>query len=121
MNKQHNGLDDFFDDAKIDIEDKIKTTINDKEIVTILNGGKRLRSLLAALAFRACTRGTETDALYQRSLEGTVSIELAHGASLVHDDIIDKDNVRRGRPSYHVKKGIGSAILTGHKMLAYGF
>ena len=52
---------------------------------------------------------------------GTVGIELAHGASLVHDDIIDKDNVRRGKKAYHVKEGIGKAILTGHKMLVQGF
>jgi geranylgeranyl pyrophosphate synthase len=114
-------LDKFFDDTLIDIEGKITSTIQDKKIIGILNGGKRLRSLLSALAFKACTEGKETNEKYQRSLEGTVSIELAHGASLVHDDIIDKDIIRRGKPSYHVKEGIGKALLTGHKMLVIGF
>jgi len=121
MVKQYINLDDFFDATKFDIEDKITKIILDGEIVAILNGGKRLRSLLAALAFKACTRGTETEKHYQRSLEGSVSIELAHGASLVHDDIIDKDVTRRGKDAVHVKQGIGKAILTGHKMLVKGF
>ena len=54
-------------------------------------------------------------------MEGTVGIELAHGASLVHDDIIDKDVERRGKPAFHVKEGVDKAILTGHKMLIKGF
>ena len=114
------NLDEFFDSTRNDIEKKIETTISDKEIIEILNGGKRLRSLLAALSFKACTRGKETKKKYQQSLEGTVGIELAHGASLVHDDIIDKDVVRRGKPAFHVKAGVGKAILTGHKMLITG-
>ncbi|UCF49554.1 MAG: polyprenyl synthetase family protein [Thermoplasmatales archaeon] len=121
MVKQYANLDEFFDATKFDIEDKITKIILDGEIVSILNGGKRLRSLLAALAFKACTRGKETEKHYQRSLEGSVSIELAHGASLVHDDIIDKDKTRRGKDAVHVKQGVGKAILTGHKMLVKGF
>jgi len=121
MVKQYTNLDEFFDATKFDIENKISTVILDGEIVSILNGGKRLRSLLAALTFKACTKGKETEVHYQRSLEGSVSIELAHGASLVHDDIIDKDTYRRGKEAVHVKQGIGKAILTGHKMLVKGF
>ncbi len=115
------GLDKFFDSTRNDIEKKIETTITDKEIIEILNGGKRLRSLLAALSFKACTQGKETKKKYQKSLEGTVGIELAHGASLVHDDIIDKDEMRRGKPAFYVKAGVDKAILTGHKMLITGF
>ena len=121
MVKQYNKLDEFFDTTRYDIEKMISTTISDGEIVSILNGGKRLRSLLASLSFKSCTCGRETEKDYQKSLEGTVSIELAHGASLVHDDIIDKDNMRRGKAALHVKQGVGKAILTGHKMLVTGF
>jgi len=122
MKGQNNvKLENFFNDCIVDLEEKISTTIPDEQIKIILNGGKRLRSLLAALAFKSCTRGEESPEQYDRSLEGSVSIELAHGASLVHDDIIDKDVERRGQEAYHVKAGIGKAILTGHKMLAHGF
>jgi geranylgeranyl pyrophosphate synthase len=119
--QKNNDLDEFFLSTRIDIEKKITDTVRDKQIVEILNGGKRLRSLLATLAFKACTQGNETSDSYQDALLGSVGIELAHGASLVHDDIIDKDNYRRGKKAYHIKEGVGKAILTGHKMLVQGF
>ncbi len=121
MNNQNINLNKFFSLTTDDVDKKIMTTIPDKQIVDVLNGGKRLRSLLAQLSFKTCTGGKETNSEYQKSLEGSVSIELAHGASLVHDDIIDKDVVRRGRPAFHAKEGVGKALLIGHKMLANGF
>ena len=121
MKNQLSNLDDFFNSSKGELEKKIKDTVPDKKIVEILEDGKRLRPLLAHLAFKACTQGKETSRQHEKALEGGVCIELAHAASLVHDDIIDKDNERRGKPSFHVKKGIAHAILTGHKMLAIGF
>ena len=122
MNQQQEiRLEEFFDFTRGEVENKITVTIPDEKIVKVLKGGKRLRSLLAHLSFKVCTEGNETSQQYQRALEGAVSIELAHGASLVHDDIIDKDVERRGRPAFHIKEGIGRAILTGHKMLAQGF
>ena len=51
--QNNNDLEDFFNLTRADIENKILDTIRDKQIVEILNGGKRLRSLLAALAFPA--------------------------------------------------------------------
>ena len=121
MKNQKLNLDNFFADTKQDVEKKIETTIHDKKIISILHAGKRLRPLLAHLSFKVCTGGKETPYQYQRAIEGTVAIELAHTASLVHDDIIDKDKERRGRPSYYIKEGIPHALLTGHKMLAIGF
>ena len=115
------NFDDFAENSKGEVEKKIIAMIPDKRIVTILEGGKRLRSILAHLAFKTCTQGNETPHQYQKALEGSVIIELAHGASLVHDDIIDEDLVRRGKPSYHAKEGVASALLTGHKMLVSGF
>jgi len=114
-------LNEFFENSREELEEKIKDMISDKYIITILSGGKRLRPLLAHLAFKACTKGNETSDQHQRALEGAVVIELAHAASLVHDDIIDNDKKRRGKPSFHVKRGIANAILTGHKMLSTGF
>lgn len=114
-------LDTVINSSQKDLEKKITDLITDEEISLILEGGKRLRPLLAHLSFKACTQGKETPNQYQKALEGGVVIELAHAASLVHDDIIDNDKERRGKPSFFVKKGVGNAILTGHKMLATGF
>jgi geranylgeranyl pyrophosphate synthase len=114
-------IEELMESSTKDLEKKITDLITDREIASILEGGKRLRPLLAHLAFKACTQGKYTSKQYQRALEGGVVIELAHAASLVHDDIIDNDKMRRGQPSFHVKKGVADAILTGHKMLVTGF
>jgi octaprenyl-diphosphate synthase len=121
MKNQPLTIDSFFEITKEDIEKKIASTISDKKIFSILKSGKRLRPLLAQLSFKVCTGGKETPYQYQRSVEGTVSIELAHTASLVHDDIIDEDKERRGKPAFYIKEGIPNALLNGHKMLAIGF
>ena len=120
---ENNSLDleSFFNETYSHVEQELDNKILDKKIRNVLNGGKRLRSLLAQLSFKACTQGKETHNKYMKSLEGTVSIELAHGASLIHDDIIDKDIQRRGKPAFHVKEGVSKALLMGHKMIAQGF
>ncbi|MCK4348355.1 MAG: polyprenyl synthetase family protein [Thermoplasmatales archaeon] len=114
-------LDSFFDITISDVEKMITSTISNKKITSILAAGKRLRPLVAQLSFKVCTGGKETPYQYQRSVEGTVAIELAHTASLVHDDIIDKDKTRRGKPAFHIKEGIPKALLIGHRMLSIGF
>jgi octaprenyl-diphosphate synthase len=121
VSDKHPSLNDFFVLTRDDLEKKINDTIFDKKIVELLQGGKRLRPLLAQLAFKTCTEGKESLDEYHRSLEGSVSIELAHSASLIHDDIIDKDVERRGKKAFHIKEGTGKALLVGHKMLAEGF
>jgi len=115
------NLKAFFNDSKEDIEHKIKELVTDPKMLDILFGGKRLRPLLASLSFKTCTGGDETNERYQAFLEGAVAIELAHNASLVHDDIIDGDEERRGKPAFHIKEGLDNAILIGHKMLVIGF
>jgi geranylgeranyl pyrophosphate synthase len=115
------NLESFFNETHEHVEQKLNDTITDEHMISAIQGGKRLRSLLAQLSFKACTAGKEHPDKYHRALESSVSIELAHGASLVHDDIIDKDIERRGKPAFHIKEGIGKALLMGHKMLAHGF
>jgi len=114
-------LEIFFDQTKKDLEKKIKTTIQNKKIINVLENGKRLRPLLALLSFKVCTGDKATLYQYDRALEGTVTIELAHTASLIHDDIIDKDEKRRGKPALYTTDGVSNALLIGHKMLAKGF
>jgi geranylgeranyl pyrophosphate synthase len=121
MTDQSLAIEVFLKHTHEDVEKKINNVIKDQHIISILKGGKRLRPLLAAISFKACTGGNESPELYQRFLEGAVAIELAHGASLVHDDIIDGDMVRRGEPAFYIKTGVDNAILIGHKMLVTGF
>jgi len=121
MMDSSNSLEEFLNETFKHIENKIEEIISDENIITILEGGKRLRPLLGAIAFKTCTGGHEEKDKYQKFLEGCVGVELAHGASLVHDDIIDGDINRRGEPAFYIKSGIDNAILIGHKMLTIGF
>jgi geranylgeranyl pyrophosphate synthase len=121
MTDQLLSLEIFLKHTYEDIEKKIDETITDQNILAILKDGKRLRPLLSAISFKTCTGGDESSQLYQQFLEGAVAIELAHSASLVHDDIIDGDLTRRGEAAFYIKTGIDNAILVGHKMLVVGF
>ena len=64
----------------------------------ILSGGKRIRPLLSIGAFNSLNEEHNDKIIYP-----SVGIELLHNASLIHDDIIDKDNYRRGEPSFHFR------------------
>ncbi len=121
MENKSLDLESFFNKTYHHVEQKLDDKIPDIKMRNALRGGKRLRSLLAQLSFKTCTAGLESSSMYHKSLESSVSIELAHGASLVHDDIIDKDIERRGIPAFHVKEGVSKALLMGHQMLAHGF
>jgi geranylgeranyl pyrophosphate synthase len=121
MTERSATLESFLEQMHNDIENKINEMITDRNILYVLKGGKRLRPLLSAISFKVCTGGIEDNKRYQKFLEGSVGIELAHGASLIHDDIIDGDLDRRGEPAFYIKAGVDTAILTGHKMLVIGF
>ncbi|MCH7575060.1 MAG: polyprenyl synthetase family protein [Candidatus Marinimicrobia bacterium] len=72
-----------------------------------LGKGKRLRPLLTLITARACG-GTVEDAL-----PAAIAVEALHNFTLVHDDIMDHDELRHGQPSVHARWGDSSAILTG--------
>jgi len=119
MKEKSQDMDIFFQTTRADLEKKITSTISDKKISSILEGGKRVRPLLSQLAFKACSQGEENSTKYQKSLEVAICIELIHTASLIHDYIVDKGKKRR--PSFQIKGGIDAAILLVHKMLTIGF
>lgn len=69
--------------------------------------GKRLRPLLTLLAARACGGSIEV------ALPAAVAVELLHNFTLVHDDIMDRDQTRHNQPSVHAKWNQSVAILAG--------
>ena len=81
-------------------------------------GGKRIRPLLLVLSAEA-TQATNTDCYHVNDDAFMVgsAIELLHTESVIHDDIIDKERVRRGKPSFHIKYGYNSSILTADFVL----
>jgi geranylgeranyl diphosphate synthase, type I len=78
-------------------------------------GGKRVRPLLAVLACMAAG-GREAEAL-----PAAAAVELLHASSLIHDDIMDNADTRRGGQAVHKKHGIPAAILAGDALIAIAF
>jgi geranylgeranyl pyrophosphate synthase len=109
----------FFKKSQEDIRSELINRIDDEDMIFALEGGKLLRPSILLLAFRACN--TDEKVPYKRALESAIGVELSHCASLIHDDIMDHDSERRGRPSLYIKKGVGNAILVGHKMINMAF
>jgi len=73
----------------------------------VSGGGKRWRPLLAVLAYQLAGGGGEE--IYKL----TPLIEGIHTASLIHDDIEDNSELRRGKPAAHVAYGLDSALNSG--------
>jgi geranylgeranyl pyrophosphate synthase len=82
---------------------------------TIAAGGKRLRPLLVCLA--AGAPPPETEAL----LRAAVAVELVHGATLIHDDVLDGSALRRGRPTVFASGGRAMATATGDLLFSRAF
>lgn len=80
-----------------------------------LAGGKRVRPFVVLSASEA-VGGDPNKAVY-----GAVAVELLHNYSLVHDDIMDMDEKRRGKPTVHVLWGINLAILAGDLLFSKVF
>ena len=83
-----------------------------------MNGGKRVRSLLAFASAEACGE-PQLEALDAIAC----AIECIHAYSLVHDDLpaMDDDDLRRGKPSCHIAYGVANAILAGDALQAEAF
>ncbi|RDE13719.1 MAG: hypothetical protein C4K49_08280 [Candidatus Thorarchaeota archaeon] len=99
----------------------------------VMRGGKRLRPVLVAAGYRAVHEKVDVKYLYRAAC----SIEILHNGSLLHDDLIDHDETRRGGPTFHAlyrdmyKKmsknlekakdfGTAMAILGGDSLLNMG-
>ncbi|TDU76044.1 family 2 encapsulin nanocompartment cargo protein polyprenyl transferase [Streptomyces sp. KS 21] len=80
------------------------------------NAGKAIRPALVLAADRAL-RGPDTKTA-EGAVRAAVAVELAHNFTLLHDDVIDKDTKRRGRPTAWTVFGIPDAIITGDAMMA---
>jgi octaprenyl-diphosphate synthase len=81
-------------------------------------GGKRIRPLILVLSAQTilANKHSNTDITEDMFL-ASCAIELLHTQSVIHDDIIDKEDYRRGKPSFHIKYGYNSSILTADFVL----
>ncbi len=105
------------------VEERLNTLLTAREprLTEIANhligsGGKRVRPSVTLLVFRACGGSAVADAV-----DVAVALELIHSASLLHDDIIDGNETRRGRESARQKFGVAQTLVTGDFLFSRAF
>ena len=79
------------------------------------NGGKRLRPLLVLLSAKALNYIGDQQVLV------AAIIEFIHSATLLHDDVVDESDLRRGRPSANAAFGNSASVLTGDFLYSRAF
>jgi len=82
----------------------------------LIAGGKRLRPAVVMLSADAVKHGSSSDIL-----PAALALELIHTFTLVHDDIMDDDSMRRGVPTVHTKWDMPTGILAGDVLYARAF
>ena len=78
-------------------------------------GGKRLRPLLATITCEAVGEKAE------KAIPFGCALEIVHNFTLVHDDVMDEDDTRRGIKTVHAQFGVPEAILAGDALFARAF
>jgi len=78
-------------------------------------GGKRIRPVLMLMAYNLY-KDNPHDIIQQ-----ALALETYHNFTLLHDDLIDKSDLRRGKPTVHKKWDDNTAIVSGDTMLAYAY
>lgn len=80
-------------------------------VYTLGGGGKRLRPVLTLMAAEALGADSAS------ALNAALGIEVFHNFTLLHDDVMDRSDLRRGRPTVHARWDQNTAILSGDAML----
>lgn len=78
---------------------------------TLSMGGKRLRPVLTLMGYGLFRDDVE------RALPAAIALETYHNHTLLHDDLMDNADVRRGKPTVHKKWNANTAVLSGDTML----
>lgn len=82
---------------------------------TLSGGGKRLRPVLMILAYSLYRDD------YHHIMNNAIALEVYHNFTLLHDDVMDNAEIRRGKPCVHVKWNENTAILSGDAMLILAY
>lgn len=113
-------------DLKEKLESRLESYFKNKSIIeplssameySLLGGGKRLRPMMCLESCKAFGGNTEY------AMPIACALEMIHTYSLIHDDLpcMDDDDMRRGKPSNHIKFGENGAVLAGDALLSYAF
>ena len=123
INNSYSELKSSVEDKLILVEERIKSKLSSKvELVDemtsyhLRTGGKRLRALLTLGSAKLC--GYQKGS---RDVNLAACVELIHAATLMHDDVIDSSDVRRGKKTLNKIWGNQSSILVGDYLLSRCF
>ncbi len=112
LEKKHNAFNQYW--KKYLPEDEPAQLYEASRHLT-LGGGKRLRPAIVMFTCESASGNVET------AMPFAAALELMHNFTLVHDDIMDKSDLRRNRPTVHKKFGEPTAILAGDFLFAKSF
>lgn len=87
-------------------------TLYEPQRYMLSSSGKRIRPILTLMGCGLCGKPVE------RAIPAALAVELIHNFTLMHDDIMDQAESRRGRQSVHIKWSTATAILAGDSMFA---
>ena len=104
-------------DAYLPSRDNLQSVIYDAMRYSLFAGGKRLRPILMLETAKMCG-GSENEVM-----PFACAMEMIHTYSLIHDDLpaMDNDDLRRGKPTNHIKYGEAVAILAGDALVNKAF
>ena len=123
INNSYLELKNSVDEKLILVEEKIKSKLSSKVSLVdemtnyhLRTGGKRLRALLTLGSAKICgySKGS-------RDVNLAACVELIHAATLMHDDVIDNSEIRRGKKTLNSIWGNHSSILVGDYLLSRCF
>ncbi len=102
-------------ELKDSVKDDFPHTLREPIRYFLETPGKRIRPLLTLLSCRAVGGN------YEDALPAAVGIELFHDFTLIHDDIMDQDELRRGRSTIHKRWNESTAILVGDALVGMAY
>ena len=120
MNKKYT-TDEYTKMINAALEDSLEkcgdNVVSEAMRYSVRNGGKRIRPLLLLEFCRLCGGDVKS------ALPFACAVEMIHTYSLIHDDLpcMDNDDMRRGKPSCHIKFKEHFALLAGDSLLTYAF
>jgi len=100
----------YIPEARQRIDDRLKETTS-PELYAITRGGKKLRGILTCMVCDMLTGDESTAEQKTKALDLACTVEVVHSLTLAADDIIDQDEMRRGKPSLYTLKGFSTAFL----------
>ena len=114
LNKNAKKIDKFL---KIFLKKQEKSLLVSPMKYGVISGGKKIRSTIIL----------ETGKIFKikekKLINICAAVECIHSYSLIHDDLpcMDNDDIRRGKPSSHIKFGESTAVLAGNSLLTLAF